>query len=123
MSELENTRPAPDAVLAKAVLRASEQLGLTQAHLGAVIGLHRTAVSRLNSKPSLDPRSKEGELALLLIRLARSLFALTGGDTDWMRHFMRSHNRLTGGVPSEQIRTIQGLMTVLRFADGIRGKV
>jgi hypothetical protein len=117
------TVPSPDAVLAKAVLRAADQLGLRQAGLAAVLGMHRTAVSRMKTAQSLDPSSKQGELALLLIRVARSLSALTGGDTHWIRHFMQSPNRVTGGVPAEQVTTIQGLMTVLRFVDAMRGKI
>lgn len=123
MSALEHIQPVPKMVLAKAVLKASEQLGLKQAELAAVLGVHRTAVSRLKHNPSLDPASKEGELALLLIRIARALFALTGGDKDWINHFMHTANKVTGGVPAKQIETIQGLMTVLQFLDAIRGKV
>jgi len=123
MSATVSDRPAPEAVLAKAVLRAAKQLGLSQADLGAVIGLHRTAVSRLGKKPSLDPVSKEGELALMLIRMARALFALAGGDAEWMQHFMRSPNKITGGVPAEQVTTVQGLVSVLQFVDAVRGKV
>ncbi|WP_323017028.1 MbcA/ParS/Xre antitoxin family protein [Castellaniella sp.] len=123
MTALLKTSPAPDAVLAKAVLRAGDQLGLRQVQLAAVLGMHRTAVSRMKTAQSLDPDSKQGEIALLLIRIARALFALAGGDAVWIRHFMQSPNTVTGGVPAEQIRTIQGLMTVLRFVDALRGKI
>lgn len=123
MSALAQLNPLPEAVLAKAVLKASEQLGLKQAELAAVLGVHRTAISRLKQNPSLDPQSKQGELALLLIRLARALFALTGGDETWIRHFMQTPNKVTGGIPAQQIESIQGLMTVLQFVDAIRGKV
>lgn len=123
MSALKHVKPAPETVLAKAVLNASGQLGLKQADLAAVLGVHRTAISRLKQNPSLDPGSKQGELALLLIRLARALFALTGGDKDWIHHFMHTHNKITHGVPAQQIKNIQGLMTVLQFVDAIRGKV
>lgn len=115
--------PARDAVLAKAVLRAAAQLGMNQSELGAVLGMHRSAVSRLGRNGALDPETKQGELALLVVRLARALFALTGGDDNWMRHFMRSENVATGGVPLQQITTIQGLVSVLTFVDGIRGKL
>lgn len=121
MTALQNQRPAPDAVLAKAVLNAAAQLGLTQADLGTVLGMHRTAISRLKQNPALDPSSKQGELALLLIRIARALFALTGGDQEWIRHFMHTHNTSTQGVPAQQISTIQGLIKVLQFVDAIRG--
>ncbi len=123
MTALEKPRPLPEVVLAKSVLKASEQLGLKQAELAAVLGVHRTAISRLKKNPSLDPHSKQGELALFLIRLARALFALTGGDKEWMRHFMRVPNKVTGGIPAEQIGKIEGLLAVLRFVDAIRGKV
>jgi DNA-binding XRE family transcriptional regulator len=112
-----------DEVLAKAVLNAAEQLGLKQAELAAVLGIHRTAVSRLKHNLSLDPKSKQGELALLLIRVARAVFALSGGDADRIKHFMHSPNRVTGGVPAQQVQTIHGLMQVLHFVDAIRGKL
>ncbi len=123
MSALEQIKPTPDSVLAKAVLNASEQLGLKQAELGAVLGMHRTAVSRLKKAPGLDPDSKQGELALLLVRMARALYALTGGDKDWILHFMQSPNKVTGGVPRQQIKSVEGLIRVLQFVDALRGKV
>lgn len=123
MVALEKLQPSPHAVLAKAVLAAADQLGLKQAQLARVLGLHRTAISRLKSSPSLDPASKAGELALLLIRTARALFALTGGDIEWIRHFMHSHNTITDGTPAQQIESIQGLVTVLQCVDALRGKV
>ncbi|MDP4765582.1 MAG: DUF2384 domain-containing protein [Pseudomonadales bacterium] len=123
MTALAHPKPEPATVLAKAVLNAAAQLGLKQAELAAVLGLHRTAISRLKQNGSLDPASKQGELALLLIRLARALYALTGGDKDWLLHFMRTPNKVTGGIPAQQIETIQGLMLVLQFVDAMRGKV
>ncbi len=123
MSALEQVRPTQDSVLAKAVLKAAEQLGLKQAELAAALGVHRTAISRLKHKQSLDPSSKQGEIALLIVRIARALYALTGGDKDWIIHFMHTHNNVTGAIPAKQIQSIQGLMTVLQFVDAIRGKV
>lgn len=49
--------------------------------------------------------------------------ALAGGDELWIRHFMHSPNGITGGVPGEQVQSIQGLINVLRFVDGVRGKL
>ena len=123
MSALAQAKPNPETVLAKALLNAADQLGLKQADLAAVLGVHRTAISRLKQNPSLDPASKQGELALLLVRMARALFALTGGDQVWIRHFMRSPNKVTGGVPAEQIASIQGLISVVQFVDAMRGKI
>lgn len=123
MPALSQHAPEPAAVLAKALLNAAEQLGLKQAELGAILGLDRTGISRLKQNPSLDPNSKKGELALLVIRIARALFALTGGDKEWIKHFMHSPNKVTGGIPAKQMESIQGLIQVLQFVDAIRGKV
>jgi hypothetical protein len=115
-----NLAKRPDArrVLTSALVSAGKELGLTQADLGAVVGRDRTAVSRGH----LDPDSKAGELALLLIRVYRALFALVGGDRVAMRHWMRTENLHTGGVPSEQIRSVEGLSRVVAYLDAIRGK-
>ena len=111
-------RPDPQRVLASALLSAGKELGLTQAEIGTVIGRDRTVLSR----GQLDPQSKPGELALMLIRAYRALFALTGGEQAAMRHWMRTENHHTGGVPSEQIRSVQGLARVVEYLDAIRGK-
>ena len=111
-----------NVVLAKAVLKASEQLGLKQKGLVNVLGIHRTFISRLKRNPKLSPSSKQGELALMLIRVAQSLSALTGGNEVWIKRFMHSQNRVTSGIPAKQIETVQGLTTVLRYVEAIRGK-
>ncbi len=112
-------RPDPSDVLAEAFGNAGRALGLTQADLGAVVGKDRSAISR----GRLDPGSKAAELALLLIRIYRALFVLVGGDEVALRHWMRTANHHTGGVPAEQIRSIQGLLQVLEYLDAMRGKV
>lgn len=110
--------PPADQVLTKATLRAGKALGLNQAEIGAVVGRDRTSLRR-----GVDPHSKAGELAALLIRVYRSLYALTGGDANAMRHWMETENHHTGGVPREQIRTVSGLTQVLEYVDAIRGKL
>lgn len=104
-------------ILAKAVLAAAERLGLTQDQLALVLNID--SVNTLNSL-ELDPNSKQGELALTLIRITTSLDALTGGDIAWMQHFMKSPNKLLSGIPIEQIQTTQGLATVLNVVERLR---
>lgn len=123
MSAQPQLSPDPACVLSKAVLNAAKELSLTQEELANVLGIHRTGITRLKHKLDLQPNSKQGELALLLIRIARALYALAGGKPLWIQHFMRSPNNLTGGVPAEQVQTIQGLLQVLQFVDAMRGKV
>ena len=111
-----------DAVLAKALLNTREQLGLTQQELADIVGVHRTAISRW-ADSGLRPQSKSGELALLLIRAYRALFALFGGNLQDMRHFLRTENRHLGGVPLVLMGQVQGLVHVVEYLDAIRGKV
>ena len=104
-------------VLAKAVLSSAKQLGLTQEQLAIVLNLD--SMETLNSL-ELDPDSSQGELAIILIRIAISLDALTGGETKWMQQFMKSPSKLTKGIPIEQIQTTEGLTTVLNVTEGLR---
>ena len=107
-------------VLTKAVLSSAKQLGLTLDQLAIVINLD--SVETLNSL-ELDPDSSQGELAIILIRIAISLDALTGGEAKWMQHFMKSPNKLTNGIPVEQIQNAQGLFSVLQLLEGLRAKL
>ena len=112
-------KPDQSTVLAEALVSAGRMLGMNQTELGRIIGKDRSAISR----GQIDPASKTGELALLLIRVYRALYVLVGGDVTAMQHWIRTENRHTGGVPLEQIRTIQGLVHVLDYLDAMRGKV
>lgn len=107
-----------DAVLSEATLNAAQLLGLTRTQLGKVLGRDR---SRLKSSIRVD--SKAGELALLLIRVYRALYAMVDGDDAVMQHWMRTPNTGTGGTPAEQVQSVQGLTEVLAYLDAIRGKV
>ena len=109
--------PDPRATLSKALGRAGKELGLSQADIARVIGRDRSALQR-----GIDPDSKPGELALLLIRLYRSLYALVGGSRDTMRHWMKTRNRHLGQPPAELIRTVPGLVHVVEYLDAMRGK-
>ena len=111
--------PDAERVLGQALLAAGRELGLTQSDLGRIVGRDRTALSRR----TLDPDSKAGELALLVIRLYRSLHVLVGGERQPMRHWMRTANLHLGGVPAELIGTVTGLTRVVEYLDALRGRV
>ena len=107
-------------ILAKAVLTAAERLGLAQDQIALILNID--SMKNLTSL-ELDPTSKQGEIALTLIRITTSLDALTGGDTAWMQHFMKSPNKLISGIPIEQVQTAQGLTSVLQLVEGLRAKL
>jgi transcriptional regulator with XRE-family HTH domain len=122
-SPVRRPAPRPDAVLAAALLAAAERLGLRGRELAAVIGTSEATISRLRFSRRLDPKSKEGELALLLLRAYRSLDALVGGDDDKARLWLRAENDHVDGVPAERIRTVEGLVDVVQYLDAMRGRL
>lgn len=118
MQAIAKSKPNESEVLGKAILRAGEQLGLSQTKIEKVIGRTRSSINR----NGVNPDSKAGELGLYILRCHRSLFALMGGDLDNMQHFMYTENRITHGVPAEQIERIDGLVNLVAFLDAMRGK-
>lgn len=114
-------RPDPAAVLTKSVLRASALLGLTNSTLATVLGVSEATVSRLVAgSRMIDPGGKEGELALLVVRVYRSLDALVGSDDEARRAWMGGTNHALQGKPAELIKTAQGLVSVAAYLDAMR---
>lgn len=126
MYPLPDVRSTPDeaaAALAKATLSAARRLGLTNRELALVLGTSEASVSRLSRDRMLRPGRAEASLALLFVRLFRSLDAITGGDERPARAWFTSRNRHVGGVPAEIVRSPEGLVNVVQYLDAIRGKL
>ncbi len=115
--------PDPAEVLTRALLSASARLGLKNRELARVIGSSEASVSRLSGSRRIDPGGKEGELSLLFLRLYRSLDALVGGSDVQARAWLRAENDHVGGVPAERIETVEGLVDVVQYLDGMRGRL
>ena len=116
--------PQPEVVLTKALLRAAELLELSSANLARILGVSEASVSRLVSGArTVDPQSKEGELALLLVRVYRSLDALVGADAAQRKAWLHSPNRALNGRPAELILRADGLVGVLNYLDAMRAPV
>lgn len=114
-------RPESGVVLAKAVARASQLLGMNGVMLSKTLGLSEPTVSRiLRAEKPIDPQSKEGELSLLLVRVYRSLDALVGTDDQKRRQWMGSFNKALGGVPLQLIQRVDGLVATLAYLDAMR---
>ena len=121
--ERENSSNA-SVVVSKAVLRACERLERRGRLLGRILGLSEASISRLKRGDlTLSPEEKSFELALLFIRLFRSLDAITGGDEGVAKAWMRNENSALGGVPIDRILTIAGLTDVLSYLDARRALV
>lgn len=115
--------PSESEVLSKALLNSKEHLGLTNTELGEIIGKDRTYFTRLRNHSVLEPDSKEGELALHVIRIYRSLYALEGGDFEAMEEWLNTPNKHLNGTPKELLKNVQGLVQVTEYLDAMRGKV
>jgi hypothetical protein len=66
---------------------------------------------------------KPFELAVLLVRLFRSVDAIVGGDEATAQSWLRSENTALGGAPIEKIQTISGLIDVIAYLDARRAVV
>lgn len=97
-------------MLSKTVLRVADHLGLTLDQLAVILDIEKSSINQLDM--TLDPDTKPGQKALLLIQIFQLLDALNGKEIQWIRHFMGSQNHLTGGVPIEQIQNETGLVKV-----------
>jgi hypothetical protein len=116
-------RPAPigdAAVVTKAVLRAAGRLGLANRTLGRILGVSEATVSRMGAGAYLlKTGDKPFELALIFLRLFRSLDAIAGGD----EATSRSDNHVLGGVPAALIESVPGLVNVVGYLDARRALV
>ena len=107
---------AEPAVVTKAVKRAAERLELPNRVLAAVLGLSEATVSRMGAGTyQLDAGTKPYELAVLFLRLFRSLDGITGGDAAVARAWLRNENTALGAAPNALIDSVQGLGIVLAY--------
>ena len=117
-------RPAGEAaVVTKGVLRAAERLGLSNRVVAAVIGVSEATVSRMGTGAyQLEPRSKPFELAVLFLRLFRSLDAIVGGDAAVARAWLQNENTALSAAPVALIESVAGLVHVVAYLDDRRAR-
>ena len=111
---------APDeaAVVAKAALRAADRLGLKSNSFARIVGVSEPSVSRGDYR--LTPEQKPFELAVLFIRLYRSLDAIVDGDDAVAQSWIRNENAALQGRPLDLIQSVAGLTHVIQYLDARR---
>ncbi|TPI15479.1 DUF2384 domain-containing protein [Mesorhizobium sp. B4-1-3] len=115
---------AENAVITKATLRAADMLDITARTLALVIGVSEATISRMRRQEFLLERgTKAFELAVLFVRLFRSLDAIVGGDETVARAWLKNPNTTLDGTPLEKILTIAGLVDVIAYLDSRRALV
>jgi len=127
-----NTLPSNSAIVANSLMEASRFLGVTQEQTAAAIGVSRATIARMKKRATdnlandeaISSSSKAFELALLVIRIYRSLYAILGGNQQAMKHWMTTPNRhLANEKPVELIQSAMGLGRVIWYLDAMRGKI
>jgi hypothetical protein len=111
-------------VVSRAVVRAAAVLGINSTTLARVLGISAASTSRLKDGAYvLPPDSKPYELALLLIRLFRSLDAMMGGEEPSIRSWMRVPNQALRGVPQDLVTSVTGLVDTVTYVDAARARL
>lgn len=116
-------KPSPSNVLATAITKLKNEMKISPQDLADIIGKHRNTIDRYLDKGEIDPNSKNGELALLLVRVYRALFALNGGNKKAMIHWLNTYNRHIQGIPLDEMKNVMGLSHVVNYLDAMRGKI
>ena len=116
--------PDPGVTLSKAVVRVAAALKISQSTLAEILGISAPSVSRLvGGGYRLDPaRRKEWEMALLLVRLFRSLDAIVGSE-EKAQAWLKAENLALHAHPIDLIRSAQGLVNVVEYLDVYRGRI
>ena len=112
------------AVVSKAVVRAAARLRLKARTLAAIIGVSEATISRMKRQEfGLEPGTKPFELAILFVRLFRSLDAIVGGDDAVAASWIANPNTALNARPIEKLQTVSGLVDVIAYLDAHRALV
>jgi uncharacterized protein (DUF2384 family) len=117
-------RAGDAAVLSRATVRAAKLMGLSQRALASILGISDASASRLCAGKYVlsRERAKEWELAVLLVRLFRSLDALWGHG-EAARTWLASPNTALAGAPADLLASVAGLVRVVTYLDNARGRL
>lgn len=111
-------------VLTKAVINAADFMGFKQALLAKALGVSESSVSRMKmGNYLLKETNKEWELALLFVRLYRSLDAIVAGDEKSLRSWLQGYNTALSEAPINLITSISGLTKTVDYVDAYRAQV
>lgn len=116
--------PEAARVLSDAVSRIADIWQLSNARLGAILGLSAPTVSRLRAgQYRLEPGSKPFELGQHLLRLFRSLDSWLGQDDASARSWLVTPNLDLAARPIDLLPTVRGLLRTSDYVDALRARV
>lgn len=111
-------------IVTSALLEAGSNLGLTLSQLASVVGVSAASMKNCSRGAASLSNAKALELALGLVRVYRSLYAIVGGNREQMQHWMRTANtHLRNEEPRKLVASYEGLAIVNHYLDGMRGRL
>lgn len=103
-------------------MNVASRLEIKREELASILGVSESTLSRMDRKiGSLNPISKEGQCALILIDIYCSLYQLFGGNENQCRIWIRSPNIHLNGMPLVLMRTIPDLNHVAEYLKVMQG--
>ena len=122
--QLPQSAPKQSGIVTKAALRAAERLEIKNTILARILGISEPTISRMRKGTrELAPDQKSFELAVLFVRLYRSLDGIVAGDDKVASDWLRNKNSVLNAIPLELIQTISGLANVIEYLDSRRAIV
>lgn len=116
--------PDPGRVVSTAALRAAERLQINARTLAGIIGVSEATISRMKRNEfGLEPGAKSFELALLFVRLFRSLDAIVGGDEQVAAKWLVNPNSALDARPIDKLQSVSGLVDVIAYLDARRALI
>lgn len=120
---MQSTQPDSKAVLANALRRAQQNIGVDNQVMASILGVNRTTLTRHYQSQGLDPQQNAGRLAAIVLRIYRAVFTLMGGDAANIRHWFSTPNQaFAGQTPVAAMLSIDGLVSVAHYCDAMRGR-
>jgi hypothetical protein len=123
MASVKKLQPSmnDEAIVSKALLNAARRLEMTNIELAQIVGISESKLSRMDRQEAFVSKSgKEFDLAVLFIRLYRSLDAITGGDAVTSAAWIRNRNTAFNNIPVQRMKSLEGLVDVVHYLDSRR---
>ncbi|HLH97769.1 MAG TPA: antitoxin Xre/MbcA/ParS toxin-binding domain-containing protein [Xanthobacteraceae bacterium] len=111
--------PSDSSIVIKALVRAADRLDVPNKTVAKIIGVSEASFSRMRRGDYLL-EGKPLELAVMFVRLYRSLDAVGGGDDTVARAWLRNTNTALKDYPIDLIQTVAGLTDVIQYLDARR---
>lgn len=111
-------------VITQAAVQAADLLQIKGADLANILGISAASVSRMRQGSyQLDPARKEWQIAVLFVRLFRSLDSIVAGREKDAIAWLNSENSALHARPVDLLKDVAGLVHVLDYLDAVRGRI